>query len=73
MAGEISAGHAKSAGIVGILIVLVSAIDFIVGIVWVTYGGGDAQGVWIGLLVSFSDVISPKLQITFIFSNVFNV
>lgn len=52
MAGEIAPGHAKSAGIVGILILIVALIDFIVGIVWVTYGGKDAQGIWMGLLVS---------------------
>ena len=64
---EIAPGHAKSAGIVGILILIVALIDFIVGIVWVTYGGKDAAGIWCGMLVSwlgfvrFSDRISLEI------------
>lgn len=50
--GTIEAGHGKSAGIVGILILLFALADIIVGIIWVTYGGSDASGIWVGLLVS---------------------
>lgn len=50
--GTIEAGHGKSAGIVGILILIFALVNMVVGIIWVTYGGGDASGIWVGLLVS---------------------
>ncbi|KAK3697999.1 hypothetical protein QZH41_014371, partial [Actinostola sp. cb2023] len=54
---EIAPGHAKSAGIVGILILIVALIDFIVGIVWVTYGGKDAAGIWCGMLLLLTGIL----------------
>ncbi|XP_020909119.1 uncharacterized protein LOC110247076 [Exaiptasia diaphana] len=71
--GELIApGHAKSAGIVGILILIVAFIDFICGIVWVTYGGSDAQGIWCGLLLIVTGILGvvtwpKKNKVTMIF------
>lgn len=51
MAGTLAPGHAKAAGIVGILIMIMALLNLIVGIIWITYGGSDASGIWNGLLV----------------------
>lgn len=50
--GEIEAGHGKSAGIISVIILCFALVDVIVGFVWVSYGGRDASGLWLGLLVS---------------------
>jgi hypothetical protein len=50
--GVIQAGHGKSAGIVSIIILIFAFIDVVLGFVWISYGGGDASGLWCGLLVS---------------------
>lgn len=60
MAEQISKGHAKSAGIVGILILILSLAIIICGIVWSSYGGKDAQGIWSGLLVSLVMELEAK-------------
>ncbi|XP_031552487.1 uncharacterized protein LOC116289675 [Actinia tenebrosa] len=54
---SIEAGHGKSAGIVGIIILLFALADMIAGIIWVTYGGKDASGIWVGLLLLITGIL----------------
>jgi len=76
MAGEIAPGHAKSAGIVAILILIMALGSFAVGIVWVTYGGKDAQGIWNAILLILAGIFGivtwvKKSKIMMIFYLVF--
>ncbi|KXJ09364.1 hypothetical protein AC249_AIPGENE23616 [Exaiptasia diaphana] len=49
--GDVAPGHAKAAGIVGIFVLLMALLNLICGIIWVTYGGSDASGIWPGILL----------------------
>jgi len=72
MTDEISPGHAKSAGIVGICILVLALVDFIVGCIWASYGGKDAAGIWCGILLILTGILGivtwpKKKKITMIF------
>lgn len=51
MAGEVSQSHAKSAGIISVIILICAVVNLITGFVFVSYGSKDATGIWIGLMV----------------------
>lgn len=55
--GDVAPGHAKGAGIVGILILLMGLLNLITGIIWVTYGGVDASGIWPGILLLITAIL----------------
>lgn len=52
MAGELTPGNAKGAGVVGILILICGVIQCVCGFIWIGFGGDGGHGLWSGFLVS---------------------
>lgn len=48
MAGQVEPGIAKGAGIIGILLLIMGVANAIAGIVFITYNGTGAHGLWSG-------------------------
>lgn len=57
MGNPVEPGKAKAAGIVGILCLIFGFALFIVGCIWISYGGGDGTGLWSGLGILVAGIL----------------